>query len=75
MIGFNALLMYPSHTMKLMILGSVFAQDSQNGNMTYIRKNGSQQATKVAMMMDMVLAARRSLESEIRCFSSRNLCT
>lgn len=47
----------------------------QKGRMTYMRKKGSQQMTNTPMMMPRVRAARRSLESEIFCFSSMNWLT
>ena len=49
-------------------------QVKQNGRMTYIKKNGSQQTMKVVTMTAIVLAALRSLDNEILAFSLMNLC-
>ncbi len=73
MIGLSVELTYPSQTMKWTTLRSVPAtQRGQNGNMMYMRKNGSQQSTKAPIMMAIVRAARRSFDSDMRCFSATN---
>jgi hypothetical protein len=47
-------------------------QLGQKGIVTYMRKNGNQQTTNTPIMMPRVLAARRSFDKEMRCFSSIN---
>ena len=46
----------------------------QNGSMTYIRKNGSQQTMKVVTITAIVRAAFRSFDREILAFSLMNRC-
>ncbi len=49
------------------------SQSLQNGKMTYMRKNGSQQTMKVVTTTTMVLAALRSLAICCLAFSLMNL--
>ncbi len=47
----------------------------QKGSITYMRKNGNQQNTNTPIIIPSVRAALRSLDKEIRCFSSINWWT
>jgi hypothetical protein len=67
MRGFRAEFMYPSYVMKCFNL-SDGQQETQNGTMTYTRKNGSQHTTNTPMIIPGVLAARLSLDNDILCF-------
>lgn len=63
--------MYPNHVIKLISLLEG-QHEGQNGTITYIRKKGSQQTTNTPMIIPKVLAALRSFDKLIRCFSSMN---
>lgn len=63
--------MYPNQVMKLINLFEG-QHVGQKGMMTYIKKNGNQQTTKTPIIIPRVLAALRSFDKEILCFSSMN---
>ena len=48
-----------------------FSHESQNGNMTYTKKNGSQHNTNTPIMIAIVRAALRSFAIERLCLRSR----
>lgn len=65
---------YPSQVRKSMS-SSDGQQDGQNGIIMYIRKKGTQHNMNTPIMKPSVRAARRSLDNDIRCFSSINCDT
>lgn len=73
-MGLRAELIYPNQVIILIVLLERL-QELQNGNITYIRKNGNQQNTNTPIIIPKVRAAFLSLDNDIRCFSSMNWWT